>query len=137
MAFMDQTRKATIAAKIKPILKKYNLKGSLSVRNHSTVVLTIKSGAIDFIGNFNKVAGGQPKYNSRGFNNATTSIDVNPYWYHEHFDGVAKEALDEILPAMKSAGWYDNSEIQYDHFDVAYYVDVNIGKWNQAYELTN
>lgn len=136
MAYMNQERKATIAAKIKPILKKYNLKGSLSVRNHSTVVLTIKSGDIDFIGNFNKVAGSQSKYNSRGFNAATTNIDVNPYWYHEHFDGVAKQALDEILPAMKSAGWYNNSDAMIDYFDTAYYIDVNVGKWDKAYELT-
>ena len=136
MAYMNQERKAVIAAAIKPILKKYNLKGSLSVRHHSTAVLTIKSGAIDFIGNYNRVCGFKPEYTSRGFEPAEKSLDVNPYWYQDHFDGIAKKALAEILPAMKAAGWYDRTDSQIDYFDTAYYVDVNVGQWNKPYELT-
>jgi hypothetical protein len=127
MAYMNQERKAKIAAAIKPILKKYGLKGSLSVRNHMTAVLTIKSGKIDFIGNFNKTA--NPTFE------VTKHIDVNPYWYQDHFDGVAKAALAEIVPAMYSADWYDNSDAQVDYFDTAYYIDVNIGKWDKPYTL--
>lgn len=127
---MNQEKKAKIAAAIKPLLKKYNLKGSLSVRNHMSIVLTIKSGSIDFIGNFNE-------YNASSdrFNPATNSIDVNPYWYKDHFDGVAKAALSEIVPAMYSADYYDNSDSQSDYFDTAYYIDVNVGNWNKPYEL--
>jgi len=127
MAYMNQERKAKIAAAIKPILKKYGLKGSLSVRNHSTAVLTIKSGKIDFIGNFNKTC--EPRFM------ADKCIDVNPYWYQDHFDGIAKAALAEIVPAMYSADWYDNSDAQVDYFDTAYYIDVNIGKWDKPYTL--
>ena len=50
MAYMNQTKKQTIAAKVKPILAKYGMKGSLSVRNHSTIVLKLTAGPIDFIG---------------------------------------------------------------------------------------
>ena len=127
---MNQEKKAKIAAAIKPLLKKYNLKGSLSVRNNMSIVLTIKAGAIDFIGNFNEYNAS----NSR-FNPATNSIDINPYWYKDHFDGIAKEALSEIVPAMYSADYYDNSDIQSDYFDTAYYIDVNVGNWNKPYEL--
>ncbi len=127
---MNQDKKAKIAAAIKPILKKYNLKGSLSVRNHMSIVLTVKAGSIDFIGNFNTYNAD----NSR-FNAADGSIQVNPYWYKDHFDGVAKEALSELVPAMYSADYYDNSDIQTDYFDTAYYIDVNIGNWNKPYEL--
>jgi hypothetical protein len=49
MAYMNQTKKATIASKVKPILAKYGMKGSLSVRNHSTIVLKLTAGPIDFI----------------------------------------------------------------------------------------
>ena len=52
MAYMSQERKQQRAPIIKAILKKYGVKGSLSVRNHSTLVLNIKSGKIDFIENF-------------------------------------------------------------------------------------
>ncbi len=134
MAYMNQEMKAVIAAKIKPILAKYGVKGSLSVRNHSTIVLTLKSGKIDFIGNMNRVCGASHYQTSRGFRPVTSgNIDVNPYWYQDHFDGVAKKFLDEVIPAMKGADWYDRSDIMTDYFDTAYYFDVNVGKWNKPY----
>lgn len=52
MAYMNQETKAKIVAAVKPILKKYGIKASFGVRNHSTIVVNIKSGSIDFIGNF-------------------------------------------------------------------------------------
>ena len=52
MAYMNQERKQQRAPIIKSILKKYGVKGSLAVRNHSTLVLNIKSGKIDFVENY-------------------------------------------------------------------------------------
>ena len=37
MAYMNQEKKAVIAAALKPILKKYKLKGSLRVHHHSKI----------------------------------------------------------------------------------------------------
>jgi hypothetical protein len=125
MAYVSQDLKKSLAPRIKAILKKYRLKGSLSVRHHSTLVLTIKSGAIDFISNHNRVVGQRV---SEG------SLSVNPYWYQDHFDGQALAALRELLPAM-NRGNYNNSDIQTDYFDVGWYVDVNIGKWNKPYTV--
>jgi len=134
---MNSEKKAVIASKIKPILAKYSVKGSLSVRNHSTIVLTLKSGKIDFIGNLNRVCGNDHYQVSRGFRpNTTGYIDVNPYWYQDHFDGEAKEFLTEALAALKGADWYDRSDAMVDYFDTAYYVDVNVGKWNKPYIVT-
>ncbi len=125
MAYMNQEKKAKIAAKLKPILKKFGLKGSLSVHNHSSIVLTIKSGSVDFF-----TDSGNPE-DARKF-----GIQVNHYWYKDHFTGKAKEALSEIVPAMYSADYYDNSDAQTDYFDTAYYVHVNVGKWNKPYVFT-
>ncbi len=133
MAWMNQDKKAALAPAIKAVCKKYGVKASLAVRNHSTLVLNIKSGPIDFIGNFNKVCSKDIRYGNR-FTPATTAIDVNPYWYKEHFDGIAREFLAEVIPAM-NAGNHDNSDIQTDYFDVGWYIDVNIGKWNKPYVL--
>jgi hypothetical protein len=135
MAYMDKSRKAKIVANLKPILKKYGVKGTLSVRNHSTIVLNVKSGKVDFIGNFNKVVGARPGGFRLG-SPAETYVDVNPYWFHEHYDGVAREFLTEAFQALKSADWYDESNAQVDYFDIAYYVDINVGKWNQPYVVT-
>lgn len=136
MAYVSQDRKAALAPKIKSVLKKYGVKGTLAVRNHMTLVLNIKSGKIDFIGNYNKIVGGNPKYQADplGFRPATKSIDVNTYWYRDHFDGKAKEFLSEVISAMNN-GNHDRSDIQTDYFDVGWYIDVNIGNWNKPYTL--
>ena len=128
MAYMSQEKKAKIAPVVKAICKKYNIKASLAVRNHSTLVLNVKQGDIDFVGNFNQVTGGSLH------GNPVESIQVNPYWFHDHFDGKAKAFLTEVLAAM-NVGNHDRSDIQTDYFDVGWYVDVNIGRWNQPYAL--
>jgi hypothetical protein len=136
MAYMNQERKAKITKMLKPILAKYKVKGSLSVRNHSTIVLTLKSGAIDFIGNSNRVCGNDFYQVQRGFKPTTNGYDqVNPYWFQDHYDGDAKAFLTEAFKALKSADWYDESNAMIDYFNIAYYVDINIGKWDRPYIL--
>ena len=141
MAYMNQERKAKIASALKPILTRYGVKGTLSVRNHSTIVLTLKSGKIDFVENFittdaNVVHGRKMDQTQIDSIRKYQSLDVNPYWFHEHFSGVALKFLTEAFAALKSADWFDESDAQTDYFHTAYYVDVNIGKWNQPYVLT-
>jgi hypothetical protein len=136
---MSQERKAQIAPAVKAILKKYKVKGSLSVRNHSTLSLTIKSGAIDFVENFiqtdaNLNYGKKMSQDQIDWIRKNQSVDVNPYWYHEHFSGTAKQFLREVLTAMNDGNW-DKSDIQTDYFNVGWYVNVNIGRWNQPYVL--
>ena len=134
MAYMNQERKAKITKMLKPILAKYKVQVSLSVRNHSTIVLTLKSGAIDFIGNSNRVCGNDFYQVQRGFKPTTSGYDqVNPYWFQDHYDGDAKAFLTEAFKALKSADWYDESNAMIDYFNIAYYVDINIGKWNSPY----
>lgn len=136
MAYMNQERKAKVAPLVKAVCKKYGVKGTLSVRNHSTLVLTVKSGKIDFIGNCNTVCGNDHYQVAGGFKPITRGYtDVNPYWFHQHFDGKALRFLKEIFTAMKGADWYDRSDAQVDYFDTAYYVDVNIGRWDRPYVL--
>jgi hypothetical protein len=136
MAYMNSEKKATIQAAIKPILAKYGVKGSLSVRNHSTIVLSLKSGKIDFIDNMNRVCSASHYLTSNGFRPVTNgNIDVNPYWFRDHFDGTAKQFLSEVLGVMNT-GNHDNSDSQTDYFDVGWYVDVNVGKWNKPYIVT-
>ena len=123
MAYVSQEMKSKIAPTIKALLKKYELKGSLSVRNHSELVLTIKSGSIDFIGNVKD-------------SNGRDYLDVNPYWYHTHFSGVAREFLKEAISALRGVDYYDNSDAMTDYFDVSHYISINIGKWDSPYSFT-
>ena len=126
MAYVSQDLKKKLAPKIKAICTKYGVKASLAVRNHSVLCLNIKSGKIDFLGNYARDNEYAKKYGH---------IDVNTYWYQDHFDGVARDFFSEVIPAM-NVGNHDRSDIQTDYFDVGWYIDVNVGKWNKPYELT-
>ena len=134
MAYFNQERKAKIAPKIKAILAKYKVKGSLAVRNHSTLCLNIKSGSIDFIGNFNKTISADHYLTARGFTPAEKSLSVNPYHYDNHFSGKALAFMQEVFAAMNE-GNHDHSDIQSDYFNVGWYVDVNVGQWDKQYIL--
>ncbi len=134
MAYMNQERKAQLAPAIKAALNKYGVKGTISVRNYSTLCVTIKSGKIDFIKNYNDETIAR-RTELRQVNMARDHIDVNPYWYQEHFTGTALAFLAELFAACNN-GNHDRSDIQTDYFDVGWYVDVNIGTWGKPYTLT-
>lgn len=122
MAYMSQEKKVKIAPKIKAILAKYKVKGSLAVRNQMTLCLNLKSGSIDFIANSNTVCGYSHYY------------QINPYHFKDHYDGKALAFLQEVFHAMND-GNHDRSDVQSDYFDVGWYVDVNLGKWNKPYQV--
>jgi len=114
MAYMNQSEKARLAPKVKAILKKYNMKGSLAVRNYSTLVLNLKSGPLDLVDN------------DRGYS------QVNMYWLADSYQGKELAFLQEIKAAMND-GNYDNSNAQIDYFSVGWYVNVNAGQWDKPY----
>ena len=121
MAYYNQAMKKEAAPKIKALLKEYGMKGSLSVRNHSTVVLTLSEGPLDFGQNDNEY--------SRGY------LDVNVYWIDEHYTGTAREFLKRAY-AILMQGNHNNSDIQTDYFDVGWYVDIHVGRWNKPYVMS-
>lgn len=128
MAYMDQTKKAKLAPQIKAVLKKYKMKGSISVDHHTSLVVTVKSGPIDFAADYITRDDGTGR--TREFH-----YQVNTYWAHEHYQGKAKSFLMELIAAMND-GNHDNSDAMTDYFDVGWYIHVNLGKWNKPYELT-
>ena len=115
MAYVSQADKAELAPAIKAVLKKYSMKGSISVRHHSSLVVTIKSGGIDF-----------------GMDDNT---HVNEYWIDEHYTGVARDFLNELLAAMKGPKYFCEDDSMTDYFHRSHYTDINIGKWDKPYTL--
>lgn len=135
MAYMNQTKKETIAAQLKPIFKKYGVKATLAVDNHSTLVVNIRQGKQDFIKNYNKKVKDHAQHS---FAHEITDgyMQVNPYHYGNHFSGECKKILEEIITTANKAGQnYNNSDIMSDYFDVGFYLDVNIGQWNKPYHV--
>lgn len=115
MAYMNQERKKELAPAIKAVLKKYSMKGTISVNNHSTLVVTLKEGKF----RFNK-----------------DHLSVNVYWINEHYTGELKDFLNELHTAMKGDKWYDKSDSMVDYFDTAYYIEINVGRWDKPYVCT-
>lgn len=126
MAYVSQELKAKLAPKIKAICKKYGVKASLAVRNHSVLCLNIKSGKIDFFADSSDCYEQGKRFGH---------IQVNTYWYKDHFDGVARDFFSEVIPAMYGPDYYDNSDIQTDYFDCSHYINVNVGQWNKPYTV--
>lgn len=136
MAYVSQEMKNELAPAIKAILKKYGIKGTLAVQHHSTLVLSIKSGKIDFIKNHNDVVEKRNAGDLRQGHMATDYIQVNPYWTDEHYTGKAKKFFAEVIAAMKGPKFFDNSDPMTDYFHVSHYIDINVGKWNKPYIVT-
>jgi hypothetical protein len=130
MAYMSQDRKKELAPMIRTWCKVNGIKASIAVRNHSTLVVNIKSGKLDFCQNYfdtasesRPVTAQKPEY-----------MQVNTYWAHEHFTGDCRKFLVDLIKLM-NRGNHDNSDIMTDYFDVGWYVDVNVGSWNKPYVL--
>lgn len=115
MAYMNQEMKAKIAPKVKAILKKYGMKGSLSVRNHSSLVLNLKEGPLDLV-----------------YENDNGYSQINQYWLESNYQGKELKFLKEVVSAMND-GNHDNSDAMVDYFDVGWYVNINAGQWDKPY----
>ena len=142
MAYFNQEKKKQVAPAIKAVLKKYNMKGSLAVNNHSTLVVNIKEGSLDLCGAELKCRLSDPRYLSlygSEDNEKPTYIQVNQYSASESHRRVNENTIadfyDELIEATMSAGYYDKSDAQTDYFDTAYYIDINVGRWNKPYKL--
>ena len=118
MAYVSQADKAKLAPEIKKVLSKYGMKGSISIRHHMSLVVTLQSGAIEF-----------EHSHGDGY------TQVNVYHIDNHYEGKAKAFLKELLAAMKGPDWFDKSDIMTDYFHVSHYCDINIGKWDKPYFL--
>ncbi len=140
MAYVSQEMKAKLAPQIKAICKQYSVKASIAVRNHSTLVLNVKSGKIDFIENYIRTDAekryGQPMSADQvAYIRKNKCLDVNTHWFQEHYSGTAKKFLDEMIDAMKGPEFFDHTDAQTDYFHCSHYIDINIGQWNKPYTL--
>lgn len=114
MAYMDQERKAKIAKNLKEVVPR-SWKYSLAVRHHSSIVMTIMAAPVDLT-------------------NGKDYVQVNVYHPDVHFVGGTLETMRNII-AVLNDGNHDRSEPQVDYFDVGWYVNVDIGKWNRPFEV--
>ena len=119
MAYISQKDKKELAVGIKKVLKKYGCKGNIGVKDNMSLYVDVMEGPIDF----------KPTHGD-GY------TQVNTYWIDDHWSGVAKDFLNELLTEMKGKKYFNNDDIQTDYFCRSHYTDINIGKYNKPYKLT-
>ena len=122
MAYVSQADKKALAPAIKAVLKKYKMKASISVNNHSTLAVNIKEGVIDF---------------SDDFTHGDGYIQVNEYWIDDHYKGVKQEFFNELIDAMKGPKYFNDDDAMTDYFSRSHYTSINVGKWDKPYTCTN
>ena len=117
MAYVSQEKKSSLAPAIKAVLKKYKVKASIAVRNHSTLVVNIKEGEVPF--------------------DPASHYQVNEYHYESHYadNPTLVSFLSELLSAMKGPQYYNNDNSMIDYYDRSHYTDINFGKWDKPYKF--
>lgn len=115
MAYMNQEKKAKIATKLKEVVPK-SWKYTLGVRHHSSIVMTIKSAPVDLS-------------NGKGY------VQVNTYYPDSYYSGKTLQTIRDIISALNE-GNHDRSDIMTDYFDVGWYVDLNVGRWDKPFVVS-
>lgn len=131
MAYMSQEHKKEIAAVVKTVAKKHGMKVSLAVRNHSTIVATVKSGKIDFAADC--IA--EDKYDNFKPIPFKGHTNVNHYWLETSWKGKALAFLKELNKALHGPRFFDKSDPMTDYFHCSHYISINIGRYDADYIL--
>jgi hypothetical protein len=114
-----------------------NIKFSVTRDHYTGISVSIMEGVMDFYGD--KDMGHTDRYNNDKFYPFTGHAQINHY--HTHMYGKYESLFDDIkeichtAPAKAEGGraYYDNSDAMIDYFDTAFYVNINVGKWDKPY----
>lgn len=118
MAYVSNETKAKIAEALKPVFKKFGIKATISRGyNKASLVVNVREGGIDF---------------------GMTDRQVNVYWIEDNYSGIAKDFLCEVVKTIKLAGeWFDKSDSMVDYFHTAFFININVGKWDKPYKYND
>lgn len=122
MAFMNQEKKAKLAPGINAVLKKYGVKGTISVKNYSCLNVTLRSGTLDL----------EKELTYYGRRNGA---EISHYWLSERVLPEHLVFFTELYAAMM-VGNHDRSDSQTDYYDIGWYTHVYIGDYNKPYICT-
>lgn len=140
MAYVQEEVINKARAALKALNKEYGVKATLSGKNSSSLTLKISEGSIDFIGNYCDTIIERKHYMNDAdsvvkYVQSNGSIQINQYYLDTQFSGKALEYLEKAKAIMHVDHW-DESDIMTDYFHCAYYVSMNVGRWDKPYKLT-
>lgn len=142
MAHFNQEKKRELTPTIKAVLKKYGMKGTISVSNCSTLIVTLKSGNLDVLGARKKDAlnkfnlGIKDEREVQILNRALSQAchEVNPSFIREFYaDDAVCAFFTELRDAMRGPNYFDKSDMQTDYFHCAHYIHINVGTYGKPY----
>lgn len=143
MAWVQKETVTKVREGLKILNKEYGMKTTVSGTNSSSLKVRILSGKIDFVQNRLDMLEGDMRYSEEEKANHrlyltkfNSGIQVNHYWLDTAFSGIALEYLEKVKAIMSVDHW-DESDSQSDYFHCAYYMNIDIGKWDKPYEVTN
>jgi len=121
MAYIRTDEVAAIRGQLKA--KFPQLKFSVRKQHHSSVIVTIKSGTVDF----------SELLDEHGY------AQTNQYWLSRM--GKHQALFEKIYEVIKTApasvpggrAWFDESDSMTDYFHTAFYMSVNIGSYDRPY----
>ena len=140
MAYMSQERKKEIAVNVKAVAKKYGFTGrevTVGVRHHSTLVVNIFGGPLDFLGAAQKSNDEYTRMRGEQSYPVGTYLQVHHTWAEDQMRKIGETVIadfyKELIEAIMSTGYYNNSDAMTDYFDHDFYIDINVGKWDRPY----
>jgi hypothetical protein len=136
MAYMNQEKKKALAPSIKKVLAKYGMKGTISVRHSMALCVTLSSGALDLIGQANRDNKEIAERTGKTFFEVEGNYQANAHNATDTGDETIANFFRELVQAMKGNIWYDNSDMMTDYFNTAYYIHINVGRFDKPYIFT-
>ena len=133
MAFMNQDKKAVIAAQLKAVMPA-GWKYSLRVSDHSTLRLLIASAPVDLLNARPDDAEERAERAGYRINTTDNYREVNQYHLDASFSDDLLPTFEAICAAM-NLGNHDNSDPMTDYFDVGHYISISIGAWNKPFKV--
>jgi hypothetical protein len=145
MAYVSKEDKKNLTPAIKAVLKKYNMKGTISVSNMSSLNVKLSQGELDILGASKQGAIDSNRYDyfladdvkRLNYYLEATHIDVNTYWIEEHYKNAKVVAfLTELRTAMEGPDFFNEDDMMTDYAYRSHYVNILVGTWTKPYICT-
>lgn len=132
MAYISQEEKKELMPGIKKVLKTYNMKGTVSIRHYSTLIVTLSEGELDLIRVENDLRRERHARNNYGelylvdntfqqsYHHLNKFVELGEHLVHNFYQNMFK--------AMKGDKWFDKSDMMTDYSHIAYYCYIDVGR---------
>lgn len=123
MAYFNQERKKALSPAIKALCKEYGVTVTFGVDHYSTFVINLRGGELDLMSDIKNMC----SYDVEHHNISHTRV--------ENFTGRNREFVTK-LQQLANIGNHNNSDLMTDYFDVGWYVDIHVGRFQKPYICT-